>query len=449
MTAGAIISILVLVIVLVISCFKPGIHPGVLGVAFSIIVAGFWVGMKGTAVLSLFPVDLFTMLFGVTYLFSIAQVNGTMPKLAEYSIRLCKGKISLIPLVIFFLSLFFSMLGPGSLAAVAMIAPIGMTIAGRIKLSPLLLTILVGGAANAGALSPFAPAGLVSNGLMLKLVPQIPQLANVDIASLGWQIHWNSVIVQGFTTLAGFFLLGGVAWMAAHKESNLDIDDIAPKTEPFTVKQIYTLIAIATLIVTLIITGVPSIKPLLPMWFKNITANIGTVGFILAAILLLLEVADTKKVMAQVPWSVLMMVCGITVLTNVMDKAGGLKILVNLITSISTPITVNGWLGLFTGIISAYSSSSGVVMPTFLPLVPGLMANLGGAGDPVAMISSINIGAHMVDTSPLSTVGAICIACAPESEDKTKLFRNLLIWGLSMSVVGAIVCVVFFGVLGL
>ena len=87
-------------------------------------------------------------------------------------------------------------------------------------------------------------------------------------------------------------------------------------------------------------------------------------------------------------------------------------------------------------------------MPMFLPMVPGLVTKLAGA-DPVALISSINIGAHLVDTSPLSTLGALCIACAGQHEDKVKLFRNLLIWGLSMSVVGAIVCYVAFGLLGL
>jgi hypothetical protein len=87
-------------------------------------------------------------------------------------------------------------------------------------------------------------------------------------------------------------------------------------------------------------------------------------------------------------------------------------------------------------------------MPAFLPLVPGLLKLVPGS-DALAMISSINIGAHLVDTSPLSTLGALCIACADESEDKAKLFRNLLIWGLSMSIVGAIVCWVFFGILGI
>jgi hypothetical protein len=87
-------------------------------------------------------------------------------------------------------------------------------------------------------------------------------------------------------------------------------------------------------------------------------------------------------------------------------------------------------------------------MPMFLPLVPGLVEALGG-GSAVAMVSSINVGSHLVDTAPLSLFGAVCVACAGKSEDKGKLFRQLLIWGLSMSVVGAVLCYVMFGLLAL
>ena len=101
-----------------------------------------------------------------------------------------------------------------------------------------------------------------------------------------------------------------------------------------------------------------------------------------------------------------------------------------------------------TGLISAYSSSSGVVLPAFLPTIPGLIENLGG-GDPIAIAASVNVGAHLVDVSPLSTLGAICIASAPATENRTVLFNKLLAWGLAMSVVGGFVCYIFFGVLGL
>ena len=145
---------------------------------------------------------------------------------------------------------------------------------------------------------------------------------------------------------------------------------------------------------------------------------------------------------------VIIMVGGMSMIISVMEAAGGLGIITKSIGTISNPITVNGFLALFSGIISAYSSSSGVVLPMFLPMVPGVIAKMGG-GDPAYLITSICVGSHLVDTSPLSLFGALCLATAASTVDKGKLFRNLLIWGLSMSVVGGVVCLLLFGVLGL
>ena len=56
----------------------------------------------------------------------------------------------------------------------------------------------------------------------------------------------------------------------------------------------------------------------------------------------------------------------------------------------------------------------------------------------------MNIGGHLVDVSPLSTIGALCIAGAPAERRRRALFNKLLAWGLSMSVVGALLCYLLF-----
>jgi hypothetical protein len=80
-----------------------------------------------------------------------------------------------------------------------------------------------------------------------------------------------------------------------------------------------------------------------------------------------------------------------------------------------------------------------VVLPTFLPTVPGLVEKLGG-GDPLALSLSINVGSSLVDVSPLSTLGALCVAAVPDGPPAKALFRRLLIWGVSMTLVGAVLC---------
>ena len=78
-----------------------------------------------------------------------------------------------------------------------------------------------------------------------------------------------------------------------------------------------------------------------------------------------------------------------------------------------------------------------MVLPTLLSLVPKIIEQLGG-GDSYRMAIAIAVGSHMVDVSPLSTLGAICISSVPAiSALRNKLFRQLMIWGLAMAGVGA------------
>ena len=75
--------------------------------------------------------------------------------------------------------------------------------------------------------------------------------------------------------------------------------------------------------------------------------------------------------------------------------------------------------------------------------MPGLVQRMGG-GDALGIASAMNVGGHLVDLSPLSTIGALCLAALPASVDARKVFNQLLAWGLSMTVVGAIICWVLF-----
>ena len=110
-----------------------------------------------------------------------------------------------------------------------------------------------------------------------------------------------------------------------------------------------------------------------------------------------------------------------------------------LLAKAASPDSVNGVIAFVTGAISTYSSTSGVVLPAFLPTVPKLVASVGG-GDALAIALSINVGSSLVDVSPLSTLGALCVAAVPDAAASRRLFQALLAWGLSMTVVGALLC---------
>jgi len=115
---------------------------------------------------------------------------------------------------------------------------------------------------------------------------------------------------------------------------------------------------------------------------------------------------------------------------------------------VSSVHTISSVFGFINGFVSIYSGSSTVVMPTFIPLIPGLVAKLGVTGqEAIDMIRNLVytccVSAHLVDASPLSLLGALCIAAAPEWDDKNKLFRNLLFWGMGMSIFAAVISFIF------
>jgi di/tricarboxylate transporter len=173
---------------------------------------------------------------------------------------------------------------------------------------------------------------------------------------------------------------------------------------------------------------------------------VGLSAFAAATLLVLARAADEATALRRMPWGVILMVSGMTTLIAVLERTGGMQLFTALLARLSTPTTVNGVVALVTGLVSTYSSTSGVVMPAFLPTSRALVETLGG-GDPLAVALSINVGAALVDVSPLSTIGALCVAAVPDAEAARDLFRRLLLWGLAMTLVGTSLCLLFAGTL--
>ena len=89
--------------------------------------------------------------------------------------------------------------------------------------------------------------------------------------------------------------------------------------------------------------------------------------------------------------------------------------------------------------------AAGTLTYAFSFLVNGPLVDKIGGGNPLAIVSSMIVGGHVVDVSPLSTLGALCLAATADGPTARILFRRLLIWGLSMTVVGALLCQTFAG----
>lgn len=403
MTAGH-VSLIALFGAIVLSCFSR-VNVGLIAFALAWGV-GIVAGGGAELVVKSFPSQLFVTLCGVTLLFALAEVNGTIDELAHAAFRLARGDARLIPPILFVIACVISSVGPGAVPSVALLAPMAMAVGLRAGIPLFLIALAVTNGANAGNLSAFSAVGVIANSKMAE-------------AGLGghevkvWAANFAAhllVAAAAYFGLGGWRLSGGA--VAAPREDRR-----------FTGGQWLTIVSIAAWITGVVVFGLP----------------LGLAGFSVAIVLILAGAADESAALKRMPWAAVMMVTGMSVLVGVVEKTGGMTLFTSLLARASSPATINGMIAFVTGLISTYSSTSGVVLPTFLPTVPGLVRELGG-GEPLAVALSINVGASLVDVSPLSTLGALCVAAVADADAAKSLFRRLMAWGLSMAVVGALLC---------
>ena len=423
----ATLSLAALVVAMIVSCVS-SVHVGFLSIVLAWLVGVYFGGMRVEQVIAGFPSGLFLTLVGITLLFAQAQANGTLERLAHRAVVLCRGVRGLIPLMFFGLTAALSSIGPGNIASTALMAPVGMAAAGRYGIPAFLMAIMIANGASAGSVSPIAPTGIVVNGIVAKL----------GLPNAQWSIYFNNFLAHTAVAVTGYFLLGGWrlfakaeparavpggATTARASETPLDVS----AGETFEWRHWLTLGVIATLVVSVVAFGV----------------NVGFGALAGAIVLTVTKATDDVKAIRDVPWKVIMLVCGVTVLVAILEKTGGMELFSAILARLSTPRSATAVTAFFTGLVSIYSSTTGVVLPAFLPTVPGLITRMGG-GNPMALISAMTVGGHLVDVSPLSTLGALCLAAAPAGTDTRKLFNQLMAWGMSMTVVGAAVCWLLF-----
>ena len=408
------LSLGALFVAIVVSCFTR-LNPGVLAVAFAWIVGVYLGGMRLDDVLAGFPIQLFLTLAGVTLLFTQAQLNGTLDQIAHRSVRLCRGNTGLIPVTFFLLGLAIASLGPGNVSTAAMLAPMAMAVAARARIPAFLMALMVGMGAQAGALSPFAPTGIIVNGIMDRIA----------LDGYEWRTYWSNAAAHAALAFGGYVLLGGTKLFGSAYVGSAD--GVTESAEPIDARHWTTLFVILCVMAGVVFLG----------------ANIGMAAFAGAVVLAVVRVGEHEQAIRRMPWTTIIMVSGMTILIALLEKTGGLDLFTALLARIATPETVTGAVAFVTAVISVYSSTSGVVLPAFLPTIPGLVMRLGG-GDPISIATSMNVGAHLVDMSPLSTTGALCLAAVADPAQVRPTYNRLMAWGLSMTVIGALLCWVFF-----
>ena len=351
-------------------------NTGLVCIGFALLL-GKIAGMADRDIIGGFNYSLFLMLLGVTYLFGLAEINGTL-KLLTRKITVLAGKHTyMIPVVMYVFATVLSALGPGTIPTTAIMMVFGMTLAVEMKINPAMLAAIIFLGAAGGGMSPLAATGIIGldlcQGFGLTGI-ELPLLVNGVLSSTVY-----AALV--YVAFGGYKLKSDVV---------LQFSDIPA----FNKEQIVTLIGIASMV------G-------LVMLFK---VNVGLASFTVAMVLSFLRVSDEEQALKKIPWGTLLLICGVGVLMNVIVALGGIDLLSASLASVMSAKTATTILGVTAGVMSWFSSTSGVVMPTLIPTIPHIIQQMSISVNPVEWVTAISMVSNTAGISPLSTGGALALA---------------------------------------
>ncbi|PXY36254.1 SLC13 family permease [Prauserella flavalba] len=433
-----ILSLLVLVCMFVLASFL-SINLGILALVAAFVIGAGFGGLEVDSIISGFPGSLFILIVGVTYLFALAQENGTLQRIIDGSMRLVGNRVAAIPWLMFLLAAFVAAAGALSAAAVAIVAPIALRFASQHKVNPLLMGLMVVQGATAGSFSPLSPFGAITNGLLGDNgLPREPMglflnslLFNVVVACVVFVVFGGLRLVrrrQTVTVASGVPAMAGASdgpgAMAAPPEATTggatggttgdagesECEEPAKPNGRDTVHQVATTIAIVGLVLSTMIFGL----------------DVGFVALTAGVVLTLLSPGRYGECIKNLPWSAVLLVCGVLTYVGVLSEIGTIDYLSNLLTSSGNPLLTALAACYIGGVISAFASTAGVLgasIPLAVPVLEqGMLPMLG-------TISAIGIASSVVDVSPLSTNGALLVANQKSMEPRL-FFRRLLLWSV-------------------
>jgi di/tricarboxylate transporter len=416
-------TIVGLVIVFIIGTALP-INMGALAFVGAFIVGSLFVHLSAAEIFAGFPGDLFVTLVGITYLFAIAQKNGTIDWLVHRAVWALRGRIAVIPWVMFMTTALLTGVGAVSPGAVAIIAPIALRFAHRYGISPLLMGLMVIHGAQAGGFSPISIYGGITN--------QIVQRAGV--ASNEVALFLSSFAVNTAIALALYFILGGhrATRQLTSATNATGNDQQAGAAAPLRVQvnapepqmeHLQLNVHRSLTLVGLVALGVGSLV---------FDLNVGLVAISVAVALALLAPHEQKGAVDQISWSTVLLITGVISYIAVLQKSGAVDLVANSVTAIGAPLLGALLLCYIGGVVSAFASSVAVLGATIPLAVPFLMQ---GHVDPVGMIAALAISTTIVDVSPFSTNGALVVANV-QGIDKDSFYRQVLLYSALVVVLG-------------
>ncbi|WP_104126410.1 SLC13 family permease [Cryobacterium sp. Y57] len=440
--SAPIISIIILAVMFLTATLLP-VNMGALAFVGAFLLGTVFLGMETADILANFPGGLFLTLVGVTYLFAIAQGNGTIDLLVRGSVRLVGGRVALIPWIMFIITAVITAVGALSPAAVAIVAPIALGFARKYKISPLLMGMMVIHGAQGGGFSPIAVYGVIVNSL----------ISTTGLDASPTAVFLSSLIFNFLIAVVLFIVLGGRKLLSSRvghfveqaAEARMAVSvgaraggDVAFKgfgsgiygprdpagdgaqERSTRAERIPQLITVAGLIALAVIA----------LGFK---VDVGFVAITIAVILALVSPAAQKGAVNKISWSTVLLICGMLTFVGVLEEAGTIAYVSDAVANLGMPLLAALLICYIGAIVSAFASST-AILAALIPLaVPFLASGEIGA---IGVICALAVASTIVDVSPFSTNGALVLANAPDDVDKDRFYKQILAYSGIVVVAG-------------
>ena len=444
--SAQLISIYALGAMFVVATLLP-VNMGVLAFVGAFLVGTLVAGLATKDIIAGFPAGLFLTLVGITYLFAIAQNNGTINWLVQLAVRAVRGHVAAIPWIMFALAAVLTAVGAVSPAAVAIIAPIALGFAMQHKISPMLMGLMVIHGAQAGGFSPISIYGGITKGIVAKaglpLDPVTTFLASffVNFAVAGILF----VLLGGRQLMSRRAELPGTPARALAGSAGAMVIPPIHVTTPQGGPQAYGDAEAESLREDLELTmgdassvmEVPSTEPETQSKPYQILTVIGLVLSLIAPNL-------QKRAMGQVSWPEIVLITGVSTYVGVLQAMGTIDFVGHSVAGLTSPLMAALLLCFIGAVVSAFASST-AVLGSLIPLaVPFLQAGTGV--DAIGFIAAMAVSSTIVDVSPFSTNGALVLANA-QGVDREVFFRRLLGYGALITVAAPVVVWLIFIVL--
>lgn len=405
----ATLALIILLCALIFGIWRK-INMGVVSIGVSLLLA-IIAGIPLKTIYQGFPIQLFITLLGTMLFFSILQVNNTLTTVSNYIVKKIGNQLFLLPIVMYILAFVLSAVGPGAIPVLPISILIAVNLAKNLGLSPILMGGLATLGSVGGTLSPIALTGIIVEGLLSEL--GLPGM-QAELFTMGAIVNFM------FAVILYLFYKG----YSIKPNSNINYSEKIT----FTREQIFSLLLLALLII--IVIG-----------FK---LDVGLVAFALSIILLTYSSKLEGQAIKGIPWSVIIMVCGVNVLMMLAKKLGAVTLLANILAGFMNESTAPAIMALTGGIMSQFSSANGVVIPTLVPTTADIANFIGGTTSVYELTFAITVAA-VLTFSPLSTAGSLIMAAYSQGEDVTesdtnKVFLHLFIWTFVMLIIFAILC---------